>query len=139
MKIKKLVQSVAATLFVATVATSVGVMQSGAVSAEVAAAEWATGNDQVSVTMNYDITNSNYGETGENPGYWRIRLADSNTLTSYNNALKAEDFWYKTSYMNLKPMFYETVADAENPSINLGYYEDDFKTTSTPVQSIVSN
>ena len=109
------------------------------VSAEVTGAEWATGNDKVSVTMNYDITNSNYGETGENPGYWRIRLADSNTLTSYNNALKAEDFWYKTSYMNLKPMFYETVADAENPSINLGYYEDDFKTTSTPVQSIVSN
>ena len=89
------------------------------VDADSTGAEWIRGNSTVTATMTYDITNSVYGEAGDNPGYWRIRAYDNSTLVSYNSALSAEDFWTKTSYLNLKPTFYETVANAENPGIEI--------------------
>ena len=98
--------------------------------------EWAKGNDNVNVTMNYDITNSAYGASGTG---FAITETDNTALTAYNDALKAEGFWYKDSYLNLKPMLYETVANAADTSINLGYYGGDFGISFTSVQSLAVN
>ena len=103
------------------------------------AQEWAIGNESVTATQGFNVTASDYGEGGENPGYWRIRLYDNNMITPYRSALQKENFWTKTSYENLKSTFYETVEGAEDPSLNLGYYDGDFGMAFTPVQSIVSN
>lgn len=128
MKVKKVLQLSLATLFVATAAMGISSLQKETVFAEAAQAEWATGNSQVSVTMNYDLLNSAYGPLG-----WRFHVEN---FASYQTALQNEDFLYIKAANSLKPMFYETKANAENPSINLGYYDGDFKTMSTPVQSV---
>ena len=139
MKLKRVLQTTFAAVFLCATAAGAWLLSSTPAKATTATAEWAAGNASVSATFNFDVTNSDYGETGDNPGYWRIRLVDSNTLTSYNTALKNEGFFYKTSYLNMKSLFYESVANASDPSLNLGYYDGDFKMAFTPVQSIVAN
>ena len=99
-------------------------------------AEWATGNESVKATFAYDITNS------EDPAeaWWSFKQYDSNRIVQNNNqAYKDEGMWWKNSYVGLKPLMYTTVANAVNPMIRLGYYNGDFKMTSTPVQSVYPN
>ena len=134
MKIKKILKLGLATLLVATTVSGVSALATNTVSA--ATAEWATGNANVTATSNYDITNSEYGMNGMG---FAVTETDNATLTTYNDALKAEGFWYKDSYLNLKPMFYETKAEATDYSINLGSYNGDFGITFTPVQSVVAD
>ena len=102
-------------------------------------AEWATGNDTVRATFDYDITNSEYGYVdNDNPG-WAIRVYDNNMLLADKAALSENEFWVKSDYRDLKPLFYESVVGVSEPSIQLGYYNGAFKMASTPVQSIECN
>ena len=96
------------------------------VSTESATAEWATGNSQVSATMNFDVANSDYS-------YWAFTKYDSDmNVRNNNSALAAAGMWHKTNYMGLKPLLYEAPYNATAaPSINLGYYNGDFKMTSS--------
>lgn len=105
-----------------------------------ATAEWATGNDSVKVRFGVDV------ETEYADLKWTTPQSTSNTLDDYVDTLKAEEFWTKGnnksdagSYIGLNAMLYETVANAENPSINLGYYNTDFKTAVRPIQSVTKN
>ena len=84
--------------------------------------EWAKGNEQVKVTMNFDVANSECS-------YWSFTETDSNWHKTHSHAgLTAAGGWMKDSYVGLKPMLYEAAyIDAfENPSINLGYYDGNF-------------
>ena len=123
----------------ATVACSATVLGTGLffvkpAAAETLQAEWATGNEQVSVTMNFDVANSDYS-------WWAFAEYDSNLCVSNNNAaLQAAGMWYKTNYLGLKPMLYTAPkTETGNPTINLGYYDDDFKMTSSPANSAQKN
>ena len=129
MKIKKALQLALATLFVASTASGVVALRKNVVSAETATAEWATGNHQVSVTMNFDVQNS------EDYSWWAFTSNDTTRHKTYNNAgLSEAGMWYKTEYVGLKPMLYEAAYTTANefPTINLGYYDGDFKMTSSP-------
>ena len=129
MKVKKVLQLSLATLFVATAAMGISSLQKETVFAEAAQAEWATGNSQVSVTMNYDVQNSEYS-------WWAFTTADTTRHKTYNNTgLAAAGMWYKTEYVGLKPMLYEAEYTTLNeyPTIHLGYYDGDFKMTSSPI------
>ena len=104
MKVKKVLQLSLATLFVATAAMGISSLQKETVFAEAAQAEWATGNSQVSVTMNYDVQNSEYS-------WWAFTAADTTRHKTYNNTgLAAAGMWYKTEYVGLKPMLYDGFA-----------------------------
>ena len=96
--------------------------------------EWATGNENVTATFGYDLKNSEYAANN----WYYGAVTEATDLTTKNAALQAEGFWTQEDYvnMNFKPLFYQTVAGADNPSINLGYYSGDFMMASHAVHSI---
>ena len=103
----------------------------------VPSAEWATGNENVTATFGYDLKNSEYGANN----WYYGAVTEYTDLTTKNAALQAEGFWTEDDYVNMdfKPLFYQTVAGADNPSINLGYYSDDFMMSSHAVHSIMAD
>ncbi|MBO7345560.1 MAG: hypothetical protein J6U92_06465, partial [Clostridia bacterium] len=96
--------------------------------------EWALGNKDVTATFNYDLKNSEYGANN----WYYGAVTEYTNLADNNSYLQAEGFWIKQDYynMNFRPLFYQTVPNAINPSINLGYYSGDFMMASHAVHSI---
>ena len=119
------------------VATLTFGVENDAVEAITVGPEWAVGNSSVTANFNYDLKNSTYGENG----WYYGAKAENTDLTSKNSALEAENFWTKSDYlaMDYKPLFYQTVANATNPTINLGYYDGDFMMSSHAVQNGETN